>query len=131
MPWYDLRCDGCDHIWEQKLKFPELNDVAPCPSCGCERTFRRFGYVAVNYAGGQQAFHDNTARDAARRNYDKLEARYGKKRMHAEFDIDRSDPEDTPPPPRPAPVTEAQVDKMLSSSRTGRQAMSELLRGDG
>lgn len=36
MPFYDYKCDKCEHLWEEMLKIKDHKkpEKKPCPNCG-------------------------------------------------------------------------------------------------
>jgi len=55
MPHYDFACEKCGHVFTVRRKFAEMDDPAPCPSCGAGDTKRQISVFYATNTGSSTA----------------------------------------------------------------------------
>lgn len=129
-PTYEYACaDDCPPF-EVVHSIHDTDVTVPCKWCGTNDTTRRFHSAPVHFNGGQQSFHDNTARDDFRRTQDKLDSQFSRREQFDKFHIEKIDPDETPAPPKPkSPVREDQLERKIASTAEGRHLLGALTDG--
>ncbi len=51
MPLYEYKCSECEHVFEELVSASAIDSSPVCPSCGSERTDRKFSTFASNVGG--------------------------------------------------------------------------------